>query len=137
PAAPKNSGELVFIHYNGVAPRKVSKTWQIAWGQALLMTESSKDSEAEGAQFKNGLKAGISGRAITVSYPDYEQDPFRVVASEVEVDGGQAKTQTLLMEDISAIARRTLQDRMALIKTRAVARATVKFVLAEQASRAA
>lgn len=130
-------GELVFIHYNGVAPRKVSKTWQLAWGEALLLTQNSQDAEAQGAQFKNGLRAGITGHAITVAYPDYVQDPFRIVSSEVEVDGGQARTDTLLMEDIAAIAHRSLQDRMGLVKTRAVARATVKFVLAETASRAA
>jgi hypothetical protein len=150
PAAAKDAGELVFIHYNGVAPRKVSKTWQIAWNDALIAAEASKDAETENAQFKNGLKAGIAGKAVTVAYPDYVQDPFRVVSSEVEVTPSipvgvaapvaavsSAKAQTMLMEDISAIARRTLQDRMALIKTRAIARATVKFVLAEQASKAA
>ena len=132
-----DQGELVFIHYNGVAPRKVSKTWQLAWGEALVMTQASRDTEADGAQFKNGLRAGIAGRAITVAYPDYVQDPFRIAGSEVEVDGGLARSDTLLMEDISAIAHRNLQDRMGLVKTRAVARATVKFVLAEVASRAA
>src|SRR5205807_1189644 len=28
----RGSGELVFIHYNGVAPRKISKSFQVAWG---------------------------------------------------------------------------------------------------------
>ena len=136
PAAPQDAGELVFIHYNGVAPRKVSKTWQLAWGEALLLTQKSDDTEAHGSQFNNALRAGVAGRAITVSYPDYVQDPYRISSSEVEVDGGAERADTLLMEDISAIARRTLQDRMALVKVRAVARATVKFVLAEQAARA-
>jgi uncharacterized protein len=134
---PEDHGELVFIHYNGVAPRKVSKTWQIAWGQALATTRESGDLEANDDRFRNAIRAGFAGTAITVSYPDYVQDGFRIVDSEVQVDTIQAKASTLLMEDISAIAFRNLQDRMALIKTRAIARATVKYVIAESASRAA
>ncbi len=130
-------GELVFIHYNGVAPRKVSRTWQLAWGEALFLARSSGDTEMSGGQVQNALRAGVAGHAVTVAYPDYVQDPFRVVSSEVEVDGGQERASTLLMEDISAIARRDLQDRMAMIKARAVARATVKYILAEAAAKAA
>lgn len=136
PELPTNHGELVFIHYNGVAPRKVSKTWEIAWGNALALVKSD-DTERNDSRVRNALNAGIAGHAITVAYPDYVQDPFRVVSSEVDVDGGQALSSTILMEDISAIAYRNLQDRMGMIKTRAVARATVKFILAEQAAKAA
>ena len=135
-SAPAERGELVFIHYNGVAPRKVSKTWQIVWNEAVAMAHASNDTEVRDGRFKNALAAGVTGRAVTVAYPAYVQDPFRVVASEISVDGrGQAPT--LLMEDISAIAQRSLADRMAFTKVRAIARATIKYVLAEQAAKAA
>jgi hypothetical protein len=94
------------------------------------------DTEAQGAQFSNGLRAGITGNSITISYPEYQAQPFRTKSSEVTVDGGET-LPTTLMEDIQAIATKTLQDRMAMIRTRAIARATVKYVLAEVASRAA
>lgn len=134
-AGDRGTGELVFIHYNGVAPRKVSKTFQVAWGQALAI---AKEDQMEGgdAQFRNALRAGITGRSIVISHPEYVQDPFRVAASEVYVDGKLAGS-TLLVEDISAIAFKTLKDRMAAIRARAIARATVKFVLAEQAAKVA
>ncbi|MDD5657555.1 MAG: hypothetical protein PHF00_09920 [Elusimicrobia bacterium] len=126
-------GELVFIHLNGNAPVKVSKTFQVAWNQALVAVRESGE---ETAQFKNGLTAGIAGRAVTVSYPEYQPQPFRVRASQVRVDEAPA-VPTLLVEDVQAIAAKTLQDRMALIKTRSIARAMVKYVLAEAAARAA
>lgn len=128
-------GELVFIHYNGVAPRKVSKTFQVAWGNALAI---AKEDQMEGgdAQFRNALRAGIAGRNITVSHPEYVQDPYRVVSSEVYVDGRLAGS-TLLVEDISAIAFKTLKDRMAAIRARAIARATVKYAIAENLAKAA
>lgn len=132
----KENGELVFIHYNGVAPRKISKTFQIAWGNAIAIAQASRDDEAEGAKFKNAMAAGFTGRAITVGFPDYVQDPFTIVSSDVVIDSTTVSS-TLLVEDITAIATKTLQDRMAVIKTRAIARATVKFVIAEAAARAA
>ena len=46
PETPLDHGELVFIHYNGVAPRKVSKTWQVAWSQAVATVRASDDTEA-------------------------------------------------------------------------------------------
>jgi uncharacterized protein len=130
-------GELVFLHFNGVAPLKTSRSWQVAWNEALAMVRESNDSEAAGSQFRNGLNAGITGKAITISYPDYQPQPFEIQQSEIEVDQGTARASTIVVEDIQAIAARTLQDRLDLIKVRAVARATVKFVLAEAASLAA
>lgn len=132
----KQNGELVFIHYNGIAPRKIVKSFQVAWGNAMAIVQSSPDGEATDAKFKQGLAAGITGHAITVAYPEYTQDPYQIVSSDVVIDS-QTVSPTLLMEDISAIARKTLDDRMAIIKTRAIARATVKFVIAEAVARAA
>ncbi|MBI3551052.1 MAG: hypothetical protein HY077_00920 [Elusimicrobia bacterium] len=134
---PKNEGphgELVFVHYNGIAPRKISKTFQIAWGQAIALAQQSNDPDKQ--QFENGLRAGILGHAITVSYPEYVQDPFTIAGSEVKA-GEEAPGETVLMEDVSAIATKTLADRNALIKTRAIARATIKFVIAEAVAKAA
>ena len=128
-------GELVFVHFNGVAPIKISKTFQVAWGNALAIAKEN-NTEDDSAKFNNALRAGITGNAITVSYPEYQPQPFLTKASEVSVDGGAAEP-TLLVEDVGAIAAKTLQDRMAIIKTRAIARATIKFIIAKAAAKAA
>ena len=129
-------GEIVFIHYNGVAPRKVVKTFQIAWGNALATVQSSDDAEAQNQKVKNALAAGFTGNAITVAFPNYVQDPFQIASSEILIDGKPA-SQTQLAENISAIAQKNLEQRMAGIKARAIARATVKYILAETAAKAA
>lgn len=126
-------GEIVFLHYNGVAPMKVSRTFQVAWNEAMLAVNQSGEKEAEADRFKNAVAAGIMGNAITVAYPEYVQDPFNVSGSRVEVEGSSA--DSLLMEDISAIARQTLKERNAAIRVRAIARATIKYVLGKAASR--
>ena len=135
PEAP--DGELVFIHFNGVAPLKVSRTLQVAWNQALAMARASPDTEANGARFTNALAAGVMGRAITVAYPEYQAQPFTVRRSRVAADSGGAPAETALMEDIQAIATKTLRDRIGWITARAIARAAVKYAIAEAASKAA
>ena len=130
-----NEGEVVFIHYNGVAPRKISKSFQVAWGQGLAALNSAKeegDAQASDPRVMNAVRAGVFDKSVTVAFPDYVQDPYSIVISEIRVD--QKQSATALMEDISAIAIKDLRDRMALIKTRAVARAMVKFILAKAAT---
>ena len=126
------AGELVFLHLNGTAPRKISKTFSVAWNEAVIALNSSKDDEKESAQAQNALRSGLIGNAVTVAYPAYTQDPFQIATSKVEAAGRKADTQ--LMEDVSAIAMKDLAERQALIKVRAIARATVKFILAKTAT---
>lgn len=136
PADKKSRGEVVFIHYNGIVPRKITKTFQIAWNQALPLMQASGDAEADGARVKNALAAGFMGSAVTVAFPAYTQDPYTIVSSEILVDN-QPAASTILMEDIGAIANKTLENRMPAIKARAIVRATVKYVLAETAAKVA
>ena len=124
------NGELVFMHANGVAPRKEGKTFQVAWGEGLAAVNASNDSNA--GQARNAVRAGVLGNAITVAYPVYVQDPFRVRRSQIEVDGRMVESR--LVEDVSAIAQKALAERQALIRTRAVARATIKFILSKTAT---
>ncbi|MBI5243793.1 MAG: hypothetical protein HY922_08965 [Elusimicrobia bacterium] len=128
----EDAGEIVFIHCNGVGPRKISKTFQVAWKDALAAVHSTKadtEDKAASQRVKNALAAGIAGNSVSVAYPEYVQDSFRIAASEVQA--GDKSAQTLLMEDITAIAIADLKDRNLVVKTRAIARATTKFLLAK------
>ena len=129
---PKDAGELVFLHYNGVAPRKISKSFSIAWRDAAIAVNATKNDEAQGGQAINAINAGLLGKAITVAFPDYEQDPFQISGSAVESAGVRAPTE--LVEDIAAIARKDLDEAQALIRTRAIARATIKYIVAKAAA---
>ena len=128
----KGSGELVFLHYNGVAPRKVSKNFSVAWADAAIALNASKDDEVDAARARNAINAGLLGKAITVAYPDYVQDPFQIAGSAVESGGVRATTE--LAQDLAAIAKKDLEENSAAIRTRAIARATIKFVLAKAAT---
>lgn len=124
-------GEIVFIHYNGTAPRKISKTLQVAWGRGVAAINAETGEDEELARARNALRGGILGRQITISYPEYVQDPFSVRGSVVKAAGAGAPS--LLMEDVSAIAMKDLKDRVALVQSRAIARAAVKYILAKAA----
>jgi len=130
-----SKGEVVFLHYNGMAPAKVSRTFQVAWDRALLAVSQSNDSEAQGANYKNALLAGITGNAITVAYPEYEDMPFLIKSSEIEA--GSSTVPTALVENISAIAKDELNNQVASQRLRMIARATIKFVLARYAQNTA
>ncbi len=131
--ARKGLGELVFIHYNGKAPMKVSRTMQVAWNDAMIAVNQDQEQDPEElGRFRNAVNAGVLGNAITVAYPVYVQDPYEISISRVMVDSTTVQTQ--LMEDVSAIARRSLEEKNAAIMGRAIARATIKFVLAKAAA---
>ncbi len=130
--AGKGLGEVVVLHYNGKAPLKVSRTFQVAWNDAMIAVDQSRDEEEDAGRFRNALKAGVLGSAITVAYPVYERPPFKIASSRVEAASATATTQ--LMDDVSAIAVKALEERNAAVRTRAIARAAIKFVLARAAA---
>ena len=132
PVGDKGGGELVFLHYNGVAPRKISKSFSVAWRDAAIAVNATKDDEAQSGRAINAINAGLLGKTITVAFPDYIQDPFMIAGSAIEAGGVSAQTE--LAEDLGAIARKDLEEAQALIRTRAIARATVKYILAKAVS---
>ncbi|MFA5162718.1 MAG: hypothetical protein WC421_10780 [Elusimicrobiales bacterium] len=131
------NGEIVFFHYNGMAPAKVSRTFQVAWNDAVIAMRASGDAEAGGARVKNALDAGILGNAITVSYPEYEDMPFIIKSSEVSADSAAVSAKTEVVENIAAIARDELANAAAAQRTRMVARAAIKYILAKAAEQKA
>jgi tetratricopeptide (TPR) repeat protein len=128
--ATEAAGELVFLHYVGVAPRKETATLQVAWGQALVFAQAG-DEAREDPRVKNALVAGLAGNAITVAIPKMVQDPFSVTGSEIEV--GAVRAGTVVVEDVGAIARSAFQAVLPLITAKAIGRAAIKFALAKVA----
>lgn len=123
-------GELVFLHYNGTAPRRETRTIQIAWNDAMIALNESGEAE-ENSQVKNAMVAGIAGNAITVALPEFVQDPYDIAESEVEAAGVRART--VLLQDVTALARKNLEAVLPSIQTKALVRATVKFLIAKLA----
>jgi len=129
-----NDGEVVLIHYNGPSPVKVSRTMQVAWNNAVAVLNSDNSGDEDAQRARNAVIAGgLAGGQITVSYPEYEQDPYFIHGSELSVDGVGANS--ILMEDIARIMRQDLRNEYPVIWSRAVVRAVTKYILSEIASK--
>lgn len=126
--APPDHGELVLVHYNGVGPRRSSQAIQVAWNDALTAVTAVGEQDGM-AQVQKAVTAGLMTDAITVAFPALVQDDFQVRASEV-VFGGQ-RVPTVLVEDVTAISAKALENRIEAIRSRAVARALIKYIVAK------
>jgi len=143
-----SEGELVFLHYNGPAPYKKSvntggsgsagKPLPSREDPSLRAAPSTASSGlakvvgvAAGAG-KAGLLAagkvvgGVAGAVLNIAHPEYVQNGFRIKQSQVELDRGTWKTE--LAEDIFAIVKQDLDERLLVLKSRSAARAAVKLL---------
>ena len=114
PGDKRNLAEIFIIHYNGIGPSKVERQWLVPMDDGYL---------------------------ATIAYPAFEQRPYRVSRGMVHlrhVDSNQQmNAPTELMEDIGLIAVRNLENRINRIKTKAIARATTKYLATRAASKVA
>jgi len=110
---PGLSGEIFFFHHNGPCPRKVENALTIRMPDGYL---------------------------LRIAVPRFRRRPYSIKKCEIilrsKTDGGVYRTRTEKGEDIGAIAIRNLENRMARIRTKAVARATAKYLATKAAGMA-
>lgn len=136
PARAGQMGEVLIFHYNGLVPLRKSQTFQVGWDWLLAWSAAPTEGESISPEVENALRAGLSGRSVTVAYPVLEEQPYRVAGSLVAVDG-MAAGKTQLVQDTSDIIKKWLQEQLPGIWFRLATRAVVKQVLATQARHAA
>ena len=79
----KNWGEVILVHANGVAPLKISKTIQVAWGDVLFWMNTLQEGRDENPALQNAIMTGILGNSVTVAYPVLQEQPYEIKSSEV------------------------------------------------------
>ena len=108
PTDTRNNGEVVFILHDGLGPTLAENILRIA----------NPDPQ--------------HGAAImSVAAPKFVQRPVPV--AHFELSGGSEAVSSELVEDVNAIARKSLDDRLPAITARAVARMVVKNAIARNA----
>jgi hypothetical protein len=114
PAEKKEMAEIYCIHYNGLGPVKAEKSWLITMPDAYV---------------------------AKIAYPIFERRGYQVSQSEITLKNLASNSSyqftTVLMEDIGSIAIMNLENRMGRIKTKAIARATTKYLVTKASSKAA
>jgi hypothetical protein len=140
--------QLVVVSYNGRAPYKEDLFIDLPVSmEALNLVLLNRGLNRPGHQTREGRMAdsalyGLSGSVVRVALPKLVPQKSAVARSEVSVAGagGAFTARTELVNNVTAVAERTLADRFTAISLKAVARAAVKHALAEgvgQGTRAA
>jgi tetratricopeptide (TPR) repeat protein len=94
----KGLGEVVLLHLSGEAPYKKDQFWTAQAGADI----------------------------IRIAFPEFVPKPCRIVGVRMSEDGSTAQSE--MAENITAIAIQNLNDHMARIKVKAIARAVAKYL---------
>lgn len=134
---PAGWGELVFVTYAGLAPFKRDIFVDIPFSRdalgLVLATKRYDRHDAREQRAAESILYGLSGRVVRLALPRFVRRPSGVAYTEAVIVGGETRyvNRTALMEDVTAIAVKDLEDRLFRTTVKAVARAAWKYALAE------
>jgi len=74
---------------------------------------------------------------ISVAFPKFVDRPYAIASMAPRVPDALAVTPPALVEDVGAIAEKDLADRIVRIRTKAIARAAIKYAIQKAVERAA
>jgi hypothetical protein len=131
---PEGEGELIILHYNGLSPVKGQTKVAIPFSEAWLLVAAIQATADERAREDINRATAFVGAlegvdVISVAFPKYVDRPYRIARMEPLVAKATRITGPELVEDIGAIAEKDLEDRKALIYTKSVARAAIKYAI--------
>lgn len=136
-AASENLGEIVFVTYAGRAPIKRDVFVDIPFSTdalAVVLTTRGYDRHySSDHRMAESILYGLTGRVVRVAVPRFVPRPSGVAYTEAVVTHEQARytSRSALMENITAIATKDLEERLLRTAVKAVARAAWKYALAE------
>ncbi|UCD84376.1 MAG: hypothetical protein JSU92_14055 [Deltaproteobacteria bacterium] len=134
-----DQGELIFIHYNGIAPHKIDNIFEMSFGKGwgyVQKTEVRSDEQARVQNATTIAKSIAADEHISIAFPKYVKGDYRIKSSQLSIEGKKDNIRTRLVEDITAIAFKDLEDRINRIRIKTIARAAVKFALAHAVGKA-
>jgi uncharacterized protein len=142
----KELGQIVLVSHNGRSPRKEDRMIDVPVSlDALNLVLISKALGNHQAEANPGRRAaesalyGLNGHVVRVAIPMLVPQKTPIAYGEVMLTGqaGSFRAHTELMQNFTAVAERSLSDRLAGISVKAVARAVVKYSMAEGVGRGA
>ena len=133
----QSNGELVFITHAGRAPIKRDLFVDVPFSPAalavVLATKRYDRYDASNHRAAESILYGLTGRVVRLAVPQFVPRRSMIAYTEAVIQSGEARyaARAALMEDITAIAVKDLDDRLLRTTVKAVARAAWKFALAE------
>ncbi|TLY22094.1 MAG: hypothetical protein E6K68_04020 [Nitrospirae bacterium] len=136
-SATRADGELVFITNAGRAPIKRDLFIDVPFSAdaltVVLATKRYDRYDTDRHRAAESILYGLTGRIVRVAIPQFVPRRSAIAYTEAVILGRDARytARSALMEDITAIAIRDLEDRLVRTMVKAVARSAWKFALAE------
>jgi len=143
-AAQRGLAQVVLISYNGRAPRKEDRFLDLPVSldalQLVLLNRGFSQSNRRQNRGVDSVLYGLNGRVVRVALPRLVMQKTQVPGEQLRLvseTGRQVQVSSELGQNISALADKSLSDRLPGITVKAVARAASKFAMAEGATRGA
>ncbi len=136
-SAAQGTGEIIFITYAGRAPVKRDIFVDIPFSAnalSLVLATKRYDRRDSGDQrAAESILYGLNGRIVRLAVPQFMPRRSRIAYTEAVVAGGEPRytSRSVVMEDITAIAVKDLEERLLRTMVKAVARAAWKYAMAE------
>lgn len=143
-AETKDLAQVIVVSYNGRAPRKEDQFIDLpvsldALNLVLLNKAIGGNTNSHNRRAVESVLYGLNGHIVRVALPTLVPQKTQTAYGEVTASSanGTFGTKTELVHNLTALAEKSLADRLAAISMKAVARAVVKFALAEGVGRGA
>ncbi len=135
--------QVVMISYNGRAPRKEDRYLDVPVSLdalQLVLLNRAVTSSGQRNRAADSLLYGLNGRVVRVALPQLIAQKTRVLFETMtltDLAGHQTHVRSESVQNVTALAEKSLSDRLPAITAKAVARAATKFAMAEAATRGA
>ena len=136
--------QVVLISYNGRAPRKEDRYLDLPISldalQLVLLNRGFSQASRSQNRAADTVLYGLNGHVVRVALPRLVIQKTQVPSEQLTLvgeAGGQVTVRSEVGQNISALADKSLSDRLPGITVKALARAAVKFAMAEGATRGA
>jgi hypothetical protein len=136
--------QVVMISYNGRAPRKEGRYLDLPISldalQLVLLNRGLSHSFYQRNRGVDSVLYGLNGRVVRVALPHLIPQKTQVAYENMTLTDEAGRPITVrseLAHDVTAMATKSLSDRLPAITAKALARAATKFAVAEGATRGA
>ena len=136
--------QVVMISYNGRAPRKEDRFLDVPISldalQLVLLNRGFSQSSHQRNRAADSVLYGLNGRVVRVALPYLVPQKTQVhfeTMTLTDTAGHPITVRSESAHNVTALAEKSLADRMPGITVKALARAATKFALAEGATRGA
>jgi hypothetical protein len=142
--AVQNLAQVVLVSYNGRAPRKEDRFLDLPISldalQLVLLNRGLSHPSRHQNRGVDTVLYGLNGHVVRVALPQLIPQKTRVTGEQLMLrddSGRQISARSELGQNITALAEKSLADRLPGITVKALARAAAKFAMAEGATRGA